>query len=177
MNKRAIWTAVIALLVFIGLITFVFTMRRVMAGRGGMMMMGGASQPMDLVAVSADGEKLQPGQDITAITGELPQNKAAQKTEDLIVTLELNPYPPTVGQGDFEVTLTDLNGQPVDDASISLDLTMPAMRMPPNQPVMDFVSDGTYRTAAYYTMRGWWRIEVIITRGGTSQSVFFDLGL
>jgi len=26
-------------------------------------------------------------------------------------------------------------------------------------------------------MRGWWRIEVIITRGSETQSVFFDLGL
>lgn len=177
MNKRATWTAVIALLVFIGLIGVVITMRRAMAGRGGMMMMGGASQPMDLVAVSAEGQAVQPGQDVLTITGELPQNKAAHKTDDLIVTLELNPYPPTVGQGEFTVRLTDLSGQPVDDASISLDLTMPAMRMPPNQPVMEFVSDGTYQTTAYYTMRGWWRIEVIIIRGGASQSVFFDLGL
>jgi nitrogen fixation protein FixH len=91
--------------------------------------------------------------------------------------MELNPYPPSVGEGEFDVTLTDLSGQAIDDAAINLDLTMPAMRMPPNQPAMEFVADGKYHTKAYYTMRGWWRIEVIITRGNETQSVFFDLGL
>ncbi len=40
---------------------------------------------------------------------------------------------------------------------------------------MQFVSDGKYQTTAPFTMRGGWRIEVVITRGGEKQSVFFDV--
>ena len=48
---------------------------------------------------------------------------------------------------------------------------------PPNQPALDFVADGKYSATGQFTMRGWWRIEVIITRGGQTQSAFFDVGL
>lgn len=159
----------IAIVVLIAIAVFAMGMRRAS------MMNGGAG--IELVAVSAAGEQILPPADVTSVTGDLPKNTAAQKSGDLIVSLALNPYPPISGEGEFDVRLTDLNGQSIDDASISLNLTMPSMRMPPNQPVMEFVSDGEYHVAAYYTMRGWWRIEVIITRGGQTQSVFFDVGL
>ncbi len=51
------------------------------------------------------------------------------------------------------------------------------MWMPPNQPALEFASDGQYRTTGQFTMRGWWRIEVIISRGGVDLSAFFDVGL
>jgi hypothetical protein len=73
--------------------------------------------------------------------------------------------------------LTDFNGKTIDDASINLNLTMPSMWMPPNQPDMQFVSNGKYHTTAPFTMRGAWRIEVVIIRDGKKQSVFFDVGL
>lgn len=160
---------VIAVLLLVVLAVFAMSMRR-------SHMMGGGSQ-LELVAVSADGAQIPPSTDVTSITGELPKNTAAQKSGGMIVTLALNPYPPTVGTGEFDVTLTDVNRQAINDASISLNLTMPAMRMPPNRPEMEFVADSRYHAAAYYTMRGWWRIEVIITRGSEKQSVFFDVGL
>ena len=160
---------VIAVLLLVVLAVFAMSMRR-------SRMMGGGSQ-LELAAVSADGAQIPPSTDVTSITGELPKNTAAQKSGGMIVTLALNPYPPTVGTGEFDVTLTDVNRQAINDASISLNLTMPAMRMPPNRPEMEFVADGRYHAAAYYTMRGWWRIEVIITRGSEKQSVFFDVGL
>ena len=160
----------IAIVILIAIAAFAINMRR-------SRMMGGAGSQIELMAVSADGSQISPAADVISITGELPAGKAAQQLDGMIVVLSLNPYPPSVGQSEFDITLTDLNGQAINDAVISLDLTMPAMRMPPNQPVMEFVSDGKYHTTAYYTMRGWWRIEVIITRGSETQSVFFDLGL
>ncbi|MBI5945565.1 MAG: FixH family protein [Chloroflexi bacterium] len=165
-------TGLIAIAVLVVLAVFaMFTISRMRAR-----MMGGGEQ-IELMAVSADGEQISPSADVTSVTGELAKGTAAQKSGDLIVLLALNPYPPSVGQGDFDVTLLDANGQVINDASISLDLTMPAMRMPSNQPSMEFVANGQYHAAGYYTMRGWWRIEVIITRGAETQSVFFDLGL
>jgi len=75
------------------------------------------------------------------------------------------------------VTLADDKGQPVTDAKVSLDLTMPAMWMPPSKPDAQHVGNGKYHASAFYTMRGLWRIEVIITRGSEKQSAFFDVGL
>jgi hypothetical protein len=170
MTKKIGWVAIVVLIALAAFAVFAMSMRR-------SHMMGGGGSQLELVAVSADGTQIPPSTDVTSVTGDLQKGTAAQKSGDMIVKLALNPYPPTVGQGEFDVTLTDLNGKAIDDASISLDLTMPSMRMPPNQPVMEFVSNGEYHVSAYYTMRGWWRIEVIITRGSEKQSVFFDLGL
>jgi hypothetical protein len=42
---------------------------------------------------------------------------------------------------------------------------------------MDPVAEGKYHASGYFTMRGLWRIEVIITHGSQKQSVFFEVGL
>ena len=172
MTKKTISGIIgVVILVLIGFAVFAMSMRRShMTGAGN-------GSQLELIAVSTDGTQIDPSADVISITGELQKGSAAQRSGDLIVMLALSPYPPVVGQGEFDVTLTDVNGQAIDDASISLDMTMPAMRMPPNKPAMEFVADGKYHVSAYYTMRGWWRIEVLITRGGETQSVFFDLGL
>jgi hypothetical protein len=164
----------IAIAVLVGLTIFgIFAMRRMRSH-----MMGSAGVQLDLVAVSADGAQISPSAEVTSVTGELPNNSAAQKSGDMIVLLTLNPYPPRAGQvSEFDVTLTDVNGQTIDDATISLNLTMPSMWMPPNQPAAEFTSDGKYAATAPFTMRGAWRIEVVIMRGGEKQSVFFDMGL
>ena len=168
MTKKIGLIAIAVLIVFA---IFAMNMRR-------SHMMGGAGVQQDLVAVSADGAQISLSPEVTSITGELPKNTAAQKSGDLVVSLALNPYPPRAGQpSEFDVTLTDVNGQSIDNASISLNLTMPSMWMPPNQPDLQFVSDGKYHTTAPFTMRGAWRIEVVITRDGEKQSVFFDVGL
>jgi hypothetical protein len=173
-KKIASLIGVFVVLALISFAVFAMGMRR------SHMMGGGDSSgaQLELAAVSAEGAQISPSADVTSITGELPNNTAAQKSGDMIVSLALNPYPPKAGApSQFDVTLTDLNGQAIDDASITLDLTMPSMRMPPNQPAMEFVADGKYDTSAPFTMRGGWRIEVIITRGSEKQSVFFDVGL
>ena len=96
----------------------------------------------------------------------------------MLVTLGIDPYPPSGGgPTNFVVSLADASGQPVSDATIGLDLTMPSMWMPPNQLDMKAGAAGKYQASGYFTMRGLWRIEVIITRGGQKQSVLFDVGL
>jgi hypothetical protein len=139
-----------------------------------MMGLGSQATARGLVAVSADGKPMP----IPAIQDKLPENTAAQETGGLLVTLALSPYPPSGAKAsDFDITLTDANGQAVSDATVSLDLTMPEMPMPANQPTADNVGAGKYHATSRFTMRGWWRIEVIITRGGQKQSAFFDIGL
>lgn len=176
MTKKTIsGVVVVVILALVAFAVFAMSMRRShMMGGGG----GGSGSQLELVAVSADGAQIPLSADVTSVTGELPQGTVAQKSGDMIVSLTLNPNPPRAGTpSQFDVTLTDVNGKAIDDASITLDLTMPSMWMPPNQPAMEFVSAGKYSTTAPFTMRGEWRIEIIITRGSEKQSVFFDVGL
>ena len=138
------------------------------------------SQPLQaqggLVAVSSNGATVSPLANAAAT--KLPENMAMQQVGDMNVSIALNPYPPTgFNPADFEVTLTDANGQVINDATVSLDLTMPTMWMPPNQLTLTSASNGKYSATGQFTMRGPWRIEVIITRGGKTQSVFFDVWL
>jgi hypothetical protein len=176
-KKTILGVVVVVILAVAAFVVFAMNMRRShMMGGGGMG--GGSGSQLELVAVSAEGAQISPSADVTSVTGELPQGTVAQKAGDLIVSLALNPYPPRAGApSEFDVTLTDLSGKAIDDAVITLDLTMPSMWMPPNQPAMEFVSDGKYNTSTPFTMRGEWRIEVIITRGDEKQSAFFDVGL
>jgi len=175
MTKKTIsGIVVVVVLVLVAFAVFAMSMRRSHMMGGG----GGSGSQLELVAVSADGAQIAPSAEVTSVIGELPKGTAAQKSGDLIVSLVLNPYPPRAGApSQFDVTLTDANGKAIDDATITLNLTMPSMWMPPNQPAMEFVSDGKYHTTAPFTMRGEWRIEVVITRGGAKQSAFFDVGL
>jgi hypothetical protein len=155
-----------------------------MGGRGGMM--GGqngvapegytppAGGVGGLVAVTADGKTIPTPSD----AAKLPENTATQKIGNLNVTLALSPYPPTsFKNGSFDIMLTDDKGQAVTDATISLDLTMPGMWMPPSKPNAQAIGNGKYQGAAYWTMRGLWQIEVIITRGNEKQSAYFDVWL
>ncbi len=127
-----------------------------------------------LVAVTADGKTIPAPSDAP----KLPANTATQIVGNLNVTLAISPYPPASFQnGRFDITLTDDKGQAVTDATISLDLTMPGMWMPPSKPNAQAVGNGKYHAAAFWTMRGLWQIEVTITRGNQKQSAFFDVWL
>lgn len=127
-----------------------------------------------LVAATADGKTIPASSDVP----KLPANTGTQKVGDLNVTLALSPYPPTSFQnGSFDITLIDDKGQAVTDAQISLNLTMPGMWMPPNEPNAQAVGNGKYHAVAFWTMRGLWQIEVIITRGNQKLSAFFDVWL
>ena len=169
MNKKT--TLIVVTIVVVGVVLVGTMMMRMRRGA----MMQGSDIP--LMAVSSEGMEIPLSADVKTVTGDLPQGTAAQQAGDMIVMIKLDPYPPMVSMNEFTVTLTDAAGQAINDATVSLDLTMPAMHMPPNQPELPFVADGKYTGSAPFTMRGWWRIEVIITRGGQTQSAFFDLGM
>ncbi len=168
MTKKLVGVVFIVLLVFAAA-AFMMMRRSHMMGAMAQVKVG------DLHAVTASGTPMP----VPASAGELPENTAIQESGGLLVSLALNPYPPTGSKStDFDVTLADAaTGQPIADAAISLDLTMPGMYMPPNKPVMEPGQAGKYHASGLFTMRGLWRIEVIITRAGQTQSVFFDVGL
>ena len=167
MNKK-IMVVVIVLVIVLGVI--------VMGMRRSRMLSQPSQAQGGLVAVSSDGATISPP--ANAAVTKLPENMAMQQVGDMIVSIALNPYPPTgFNPADFKVSLTDANGQAINDATVSLDLTMPTMWMPSNQLTLTSTSNGKYFASGQFTMRGPWRIEVIITRGGQTQSAFFDVWL
>jgi hypothetical protein len=144
------------------------------AGNGPGMMNGGGQASGGLIAVSAQGTPVP----LLAGSVKLPENTAMQKVGSLNVTLALSPYPPVGFQpASYDVTLKDENGQAVSDAAVSLDLTMPAMPMPSNVVQAKYTDNGLYQGSGRFTMRGLWRIVVIIQRGGEKISAYFDVGL
>lgn len=167
MGKKIIVVAVIVLIIVLAVI--------IMGMRRASMLSQPSQARGGLVAVSSDGTPISPPANAAT---KLPENMAMQQAGDMNVSIALNPYPPTgFNPADFEVTLTDANGHVINDATISLNLTMPTMWMPPNQLTMTSASNGKYSATGQFTMRGPWRIEVIITRGAKTQSVFFDVWL
>jgi hypothetical protein len=169
MAKKGFFVVLVVVILAGGI--FISMRRSHMMGAGSQVSAGG------LVAVTSSGTPM-PAPAAQTAAGKLPENMALQESGGLLVSLALNPYPPSGTQSsDFDVTLTDTSGQPVSDATVSLDLTMPGMWMPPNQLTADPVSAGKYHATGRFTMRGLWRIEVLLTRGGQKQSVFFDVGL
>ena len=139
----------------------------------GRRMVSSGHAPGGLVAVSPDGEPLPTDPNTT-----LPENTAAQKIGNLNVSIALSPYPPVGFQEtNFDVTLTDEKGQAITDATITFDLTMPGMWMPPNKLEAQHTSNGLYQATGRFTMPDLWRIEVIIQRGSDKQSAFFDVWL
>lgn len=99
------------------------------------------------------------------------------KAGNLNVALAMTPPPAAFSVTTFDITLTDDKGTPINDAVVSLDLTMPSMYMPANRPVAQALGNGKYRASGRFTMRGGWQIAVIVERGGQKQTAFFQLGL
>ncbi len=185
MKRKSIWIFAVAGLLVVGVLAFVALLMlprfQRMSGQGapgpgfGPGMMGGGDQAAGgLTAVSPEGIALP----LPVGSAKIPENTAMQKVGNLTVSLALSPYPPVGFQtANFTVTLKDEQGQTISDATVFLDLTMPAMPMPNNQVEAKYTDNGLYQGTGRFTMRGLWRIEVIIQRGGEKQSAFFDVGL
>jgi hypothetical protein len=106
-----------------------------------------------------------------------PANGFSGKAGNLNVTLTMNPQPAAFSSTTFDITIVDEKGDAVSDANVSLDLSMPSMFMPSNKPQAQSLGNGKYQASGRFTMRGGWRINVIIDRGGQKQTVYFDIGL
>jgi len=89
----------------------------------------------------------------------------------LAITLKTQPDPPKAGDNQFEVTLADTTGQPIADAQVSLQLSMPAMPTM-NMPAMRSevklqpAGGGVYRGTGEILTAGRWDVTVAIDRSG-----------
>jgi hypothetical protein len=96
---------------------------------------------------------------------------------DYTVALLVTPYPPEPrSRSEFLITVTDKAGDPVSGAQVQLDMTMPAMPMPPNRPEAVEKAPGQYATPVTFTMAGEWQALITVkTPQGEDISVSFDM--
>jgi hypothetical protein len=95
---------------------------------------------------------------------------------DLTISLSISPEPSEVGEAEVVVQVSDAQGNPVTDATVSIrgDMTHAGM-----QPVLRGTSEhdggGIYRLPYEWTMAGDWFVEVTVTRpDGSSATQTFE---
>jgi YtkA-like protein len=98
--------------------------------------------------------------------------------EGLNIRYQSRPDPPESGSNAIEVSVTDRNGAPVTDATVTAVFSMPAMPAM-NMPAMrsdaplTHAGNGTYRGTGQLSMGGTWNVNVTVSRGaetlGTSR--------
>ncbi len=101
----------------------------------------------------------------------------SQTVDGLTIAVEQPQQVVALQDYDLIVTLTDAQGNPVDGASVYLDLSMPGMTMGTNQPIADPLGDGRYRVRTVYSMEGDWLIAVHARTGGKEHVATFDLSV
>lgn len=75
----------------------------------------------------------------------------------------------------FAIELHKNSGATITDASLALDLTMPAMPMPPNNPKAIW-RENAYRGTAVFTMAGAWQVNVEVKRpDAETEKIIFDI--
>jgi hypothetical protein len=100
-----------------------------------------------------------------------------KKLEDYEVIVNLDKHPPVLGDNPLEVEIKEPGGKPVTDAKVLVNYYMPPM---PRMAPMNYKSDapfskGKYKMTMNIIMSGPWIIRVLITRGGKTSLVKFNV--
>jgi len=75
----------------------------------------------------------------------------------------------------FTIELKNSAGEIIKDAELALDLTMPFMPMPPNNPKAIW-QDNAYRGTVIFTMAGAWQVNVEVNRPEIeTEKIIFDI--
>jgi hypothetical protein len=108
-------------------------------------------------------------------SGAQPGYTTQQQTVDGIsFTLERPQEAELLKEYELFVTLSDASGKPVDGATVFLDIAMPSMPMPPQQPLADSLGNGRYRIRDAFTMEGDWQVLIHATITGKEYVAKFD---
>jgi hypothetical protein len=105
--------------------------------------------------------------------GQVPPLGGAQ-SGDLLVWIFSDPATPVRGENTFEAFITDENGTPVTDATISFDINMTNMNHRKNVVTATSLGDGYYSGIVHFLMPGPWRVIVGIERPVETTTVRFD---
>jgi len=87
------------------------------------------------------------------------------------IVVKTTPDPPTTGENQFEVRVSDAGGAPIDNAEVTLQFFMPAMptmNMPAmrNEVKLPAAGHGVYRGPGQVLMAGRWETTVTVSRNG-----------
>jgi hypothetical protein len=74
--------------------------------------------------------------------------------------------PPAVGPAALTVTVTDANGAPVTDATVTAFADMPSMgHGTPSKPAVTAKGNGLYEVRFTFNMPGYWEVDITATAG------------
>jgi len=94
--------------------------------------------------------------------------------DEAVIIFARNPLQ-TMTEIPFTIELRKNTGELIRDAELALDLTMPSMPMPANNPKAEW-QDNAYRGKAIFTMAGAWQVNVEVHRpGNAAESIVFDI--
>ena len=97
-----------------------------------------------------------------------------QTVEGFSFTLERPQEAELLKDYELFVAISDAAGAPADGATVFLDMSMPAMHMPPQQPLADALGGGRYRIQSLFTMEGDWDVLVHAVIAGKEYIATFD---
>lgn len=101
-----------------------------------------------------------------------PSSLAATKG-GMSLSLDVSPNPPlSMESSTLQIKLSDANQSPIQGAKITVDLSMPAMQMPMNNPKVTEVGQGIYTVDAMFTMAGEWQILIDVSADSTEVFSF-----
>jgi hypothetical protein len=97
-----------------------------------------------------------------------------QIVDGVTIALEMAAQPELNRPQHFIITLSDAQGQFIDDAEVYLDLEMTEHPMGTNKPIASPQGAGIYDAEAVYTMNGPWTVAVVVERDGQTYRATFD---
>jgi hypothetical protein len=101
----------------------------------------------------------------------------SKQAGDLKVTLFSAPAQPIRGDDSLKVSVTDANGQPITDATVTFDIDMTNMSHGKNVVTASSSGDGSYSGKVFFLMPGPWRVIVGVQRAGQQSTVRFDFNV
>jgi hypothetical protein len=93
------------------------------------------------------------------------------------LTVKMEGNPPSRGQNNMTITITDGASKPITDARVLVEYLMPSL--PGRRPMMDYTADAVregnlYKARINLSMAGEWVVEIKMTRAGKSDSMKFS---
>jgi YtkA-like len=112
---------------------------------------------------------------LSACASSTPGYTTQQQTVDGVsITLERPQQAELLKDYELFVTLKDAGGAAIDGATVFVEMSMPAMPMPAQQPIADGLGGGRYRLRSAFTMEGDWKVDVHATIAGKEHIATFD---
>jgi len=102
---------------------------------------------------------------------------AGKQADELSVRLLTDPSPPIRGNNNLEAIVTDAEGNPISDATVSFDIDMTNMSHGKKVVTASPLGEGRYSGKVSFLMAGPWRVIVSVECEGQTNTVRFDFNV